>query len=116
MNFEGNGQLDRVKRLYLASLSPCGYSSCNQHERLGHKSYGTCSSCGLVKYCCKWCQVQDWSSHRIWCNNRTRTDGNNQNSGGGNNNSTDSDHESGRPSLRKRARFDNNDEESEIIG
>lgn len=55
---------------YLASLEGnsdehlCGNSECNK------KADKKCSQCEEVYYCCRECQVQDWSVHRNQCGNK----------------------------------------------
>ena len=44
-------------------ISICGCPGCDQPvQSTGPKE---CGSCGLVKYCCRTCQVEDWPRHKV---------------------------------------------------
>ena len=43
----------------------CGNGEC-KHNSIGLK-LSECTGCFAVKYCSRDCQVQDWSSHKVFC-------------------------------------------------
>ena len=67
----GGYQLDWVKKV---GLKQC--EKCHQMETLedrAAKTFKRCTRCKQAAYCSRKCQVDDWKSHKLWCN-KTKSD------------------------------------------